>query len=89
MVIGGALLSVLATRWGYRNWLADWEEEFRWKREVRRNKMHGEEEATENQEVDEDGLEDIVMSDNLQASSVADRDEDTNAIEDEAAENVL
>jgi hypothetical protein len=89
MVIGGALLSVLATRWGYRNWLADWEEEFRWKREVRRNMMHGEEEATENQEVDEDGLEDIVMSDNSHASSVKDRDEDTNAIEDEAAENVL
>lgn len=43
MILGGALMNVLATRWGYRRFLADWEEEWRWKREVRRNKIHREE----------------------------------------------
>jgi len=34
IVVSGALLNVLVTRWGYRNWVANWVEEWRWKREV-------------------------------------------------------
>ncbi|KAL7546627.1 hypothetical protein ACHAWF_009961 [Thalassiosira exigua] len=43
MVAGGALASVLAARWGYRNVWADWEEEWRWKREVARMRAYREE----------------------------------------------
>jgi hypothetical protein len=37
-VIGGALINVLGIRWSYRQWLAVWEEEWRWRREVKRHK---------------------------------------------------
>jgi len=43
MILGGALLNILATRYGYRRFAADWEEEWRWKIEVRRNRLHQEE----------------------------------------------
>ena len=43
MIIGGALVNVVATRWSYRRFVADWEEEWRWKREVKRNRLHKEE----------------------------------------------
>jgi hypothetical protein len=37
-VMGGALINVLGTRWSYRQWLAVWEEEWRWRREMKRHK---------------------------------------------------
>ena len=43
MILGGALVNVLLTRWSYRKFVADWEEEWRWKREVKRNRLHKEE----------------------------------------------
>ena len=43
MILGGALVNVVATRWSYRRFVADWEEEWRWKREVKRNRLHKEE----------------------------------------------
>ena len=50
MILGGALLNILATRYGYRRFAADWEEEWRWKREVRRNLQ--EEEQQQEEKVD-------------------------------------
>ena len=37
-IMGGALINVLGTRWSYRQWLAVWEEEWRWRREMKRHK---------------------------------------------------
>ena len=37
-VMGGAVINILGTRWSYRQWLAVWEEEWRWRREVKRHK---------------------------------------------------
>ncbi|KAL3810920.1 hypothetical protein ACHAXA_008770 [Cyclostephanos tholiformis] len=42
MILGGALMNVLVARWSYRRFAADWLEEWRWRREVKRNKMHRE-----------------------------------------------
>jgi hypothetical protein len=42
MILGGALMNVLITRWSYRRFVADWLEEWRWRREVKRNKLHRE-----------------------------------------------
>lgn len=54
-------MNVLVTRWGYRNWVANWVEEWRWKREVRKM-LHNREEAGKKQEVEEDVVqEDIVV----------------------------
>ena len=55
MILGGALLNILATRYGYRRFAADWEEEWRWKREVRRNRLHQEEVDTTLQQRNEEG----------------------------------
>jgi hypothetical protein len=72
MILGGALMNVLVTRWSYRRFVADWLEEWRWRREVRRYKMHREELIKEEQEafiVDDDGrlrrqrIEDIEKED--------------------------
>eukprot|EP00579_Thalassiosira_antarctica_P027768 CAMPEP_0202007692 /NCGR_PEP_ID=MMETSP0905-20130828/12099_1 /ASSEMBLY_ACC=CAM_ASM_000554 /TAXON_ID=420261 /ORGANISM="Thalassiosira antarctica, Strain CCMP982" /LENGTH=778 /DNA_ID=CAMNT_0048565689 /DNA_START=279 /DNA_END=2615 /DNA_ORIENTATION=+ len=61
IVISGAFMNVLVTRWGYRNWVANWVEEWRWKREVRKM-LHNREGAGKKQEVDEDVVqEDIVV----------------------------
>lgn len=65
-------MNVLVTRWSYRRFVADWLEEWRWRREVRRYKMHREELIKEEQEefiVDDDGrlrrqsIEDIEKED--------------------------
>ena len=50
MILGGALLNILATRYGYRRFAADWEEEWRWKIEVRRNRLYREELKQQQQE---------------------------------------
>ena len=72
MILGGALMNVLVTRWSYRRFVADWLEEWRWRREVRRYKMHREGLMKEEQEeftVDDDGrlrrqsIEDIEKED--------------------------
>ena len=42
MILGGALMNVLITRWSYRRFVADWLEEWRWRREVKRNKIRRE-----------------------------------------------
>ncbi|KAL7432368.1 hypothetical protein ACHAXH_001743 [Discostella pseudostelligera] len=42
VILGGALMNVLFTRWSYRRFIADWEEEWRWKREVMKNRLHRE-----------------------------------------------
>jgi len=42
VIFGGALMNVLFTRWSYRRFIADWEEEWRWKREVMKNRLHRE-----------------------------------------------
>ena len=39
VILGGALVNVLVTRWSYRRYIADWLEEWRWRREVHRNGM--------------------------------------------------
>ncbi|KAL7533581.1 hypothetical protein ACHAXR_005328 [Thalassiosira sp. AJA248-18] len=75
MIIGGSLLSVLVTRWGYRNWVANWEEEWRWKREVKRNKMHRDE-MMKKHEVDEADQEDFSESDTSQSDADEDIDGD-------------
>ncbi len=38
VIFGGVLVNVLFTRWSYRRFIADWEEEWRWKREVMHRK---------------------------------------------------
>mmetsp|Transcript_5402 Transcript_5402/g.12267 ORF Transcript_5402/g.12267 Transcript_5402/m.12267 type:complete len:800 (-) Transcript_5402:267-2666(-) len=70
MVFGGALMNVLVTRWSYRRFVANWEEEWRWKREVQRNKMYREE-LTKQQE-------DITNGDNAAQSNADANDEATN-----------
>ena len=46
VVVLGALVNVLGARWLYQqNWMVVWEEERRWKREVKRQKERKEEEA--------------------------------------------
>lgn len=40
VILGGALVNILVTRWSYRRYIADWLEEWRWRREVRRNNVH-------------------------------------------------
>lgn len=57
MLLGGALMNVLVTRWSYRRFVADWEEEWRWKREVRKNKMRREE-----MKMDDDIVIDTLMN---------------------------
>lgn len=37
-VMGGALMNVLGARWSYRQWMAVWEEEWRWRREMKKHK---------------------------------------------------
>ena len=70
VILGGSLLSVLATRRGYRNWIANWEEEWRWKREVRTNKMHRQEAMVMMQEFANEIVEDVDINenDNLQSN---------------------
>ena len=38
VVLVGAAINLGAMRWGYREWLAVWEEEWRWRREVKNQK---------------------------------------------------
>ena len=66
MILGGALLNILATRYGYRRFAADWEEEWRWKIEVRRNRLHQEELKQQQEEVDST----LQQSDEKEAESV-------------------
>ena len=40
VIFGGVLVNVLFARWSYRTFIADWEEEWRWKREVSKNRIH-------------------------------------------------
>lgn len=42
VIFGGAIVNVLLTRWSYRRFIADWEEEWRWKREVAKNRLQRE-----------------------------------------------
>jgi len=67
MILGGALLNILATRYGYRRFAADWEEEWRWKIEVRRNRLHREELKQQQQEEVDTALQE---SDEKEAESV-------------------
>ena len=67
MILGGALLNILATRYGYRRFAADWEEEWRWKIEVRRNRLHREELKQQQQEEVDTTLQ---QSDEKEAESV-------------------
>lgn len=67
MILGGALLNILATRYGYRRFAADWEEEWRWKIEVRRNRLHREELKQQQQEDVDTTLQ---QSDEKEAESV-------------------
>ena len=66
MILGGALLNILATRYGYRRFAAEWEEEWRWKIEVRRNRLHQEELKQQQEEVDST----LQQSDEKEAESV-------------------
>jgi hypothetical protein len=59
MVLGGAIMNVLVTRWSYRRFVADWLEEWRWRREVRRNRMHRKESMIEQEIIDGDTLQSI------------------------------
>ena len=80
MIMGGALLNVLLTRWGYRRFdIANWEEEWRWKREVKRSKMHREEELIRQQE-------DQILDDLLESNDDADADR---TISSEMEESVM
>lgn len=68
VILGGALLNVLVTRWSYRRYIADWLEEWRWRREVRRNNMHRNgirkiHETVDNDEVSANNGESIEQSD--------------------------
>jgi hypothetical protein len=76
MVLGGALMNVLVTRWSYRRFVADWLEEWRWRREVRRYKMHREELMKEQGVIDDGRLqgfegvekdESLFVSDNVES----------------------
>ena len=53
-IMGGALINVLGTRWSYRQWLAVWEEEWRWRREMKR---HKEMEREKNKSSQKDGYD--------------------------------
>eukprot|EP00578_Thalassiosira_sp_NH16_P008092 CAMPEP_0181104868 /NCGR_PEP_ID=MMETSP1071-20121207/15663_1 /TAXON_ID=35127 /ORGANISM="Thalassiosira sp., Strain NH16" /LENGTH=711 /DNA_ID=CAMNT_0023188107 /DNA_START=84 /DNA_END=2219 /DNA_ORIENTATION=+ len=88
VVLGGMMLNVLAARWGYRRFVADWEEEWRWKREVGRNKMHHAEMMDKGEEIN---VDDIVLhsasdaaTENEEAND--DRSSDESEIETELAE---
>ncbi|KAL3771802.1 hypothetical protein ACHAW5_005357 [Stephanodiscus triporus] len=59
MILGGAIMNVLVTRWSYRRFVADWLEEWRWRREVRRNRMHRKESMIEQEVIDGDTLQSI------------------------------
>jgi len=63
LIVAGALVNVLVTRWGYRNWIADRVEEWRWKREVRR--MRRMEVARKEKELEEVVEEEFVEGDVL------------------------
>jgi len=52
VVSGGIVAGVVAAKWGYREYLMDWEEEWMWRREVRRSRMRVTEEVGEEEEVD-------------------------------------
>jgi hypothetical protein len=55
VILGGALINVLVTRWSYRRYIVDWLEEWRWRREVRRNNnMHRNEMRKDHVTVDND-----------------------------------
>lgn len=64
IILGGALFNVLATRWSYRRWFADFEEEWRWKREVRRNKMHRKMDSILD-DIERDGDEGLLTNDTI------------------------
>jgi hypothetical protein len=61
MILGGALMNVLVTRWSYRRFVADWLEEWRWRREVRRYKVHREELMKEQEVIDDDRFQSIEV----------------------------
>ncbi|KAL7479543.1 hypothetical protein ACHAW6_005268 [Cyclotella cf. meneghiniana] len=63
LVMGGVLINILGTRWFYRQWLAVWEEEWRWRREIKRHKEAERERETKT--MDETNVNDST-SDDLQ-----------------------
>ena len=54
VVGGGVVAGSLAGRWAYGEYLMDWEEEWMWRREVRRSRARVEEEAGEDEADDDD-----------------------------------
>jgi hypothetical protein len=93
MILGGALMNVLVTRWSYRRFVADWLEEWRWRREVRRYKMHREELMKEQQEEvvnDDDSRLRRSIEDNIEKEdeSLFVSDNVESVQEPEVAENV-
>lgn len=78
MVVAGALVNVLVTRWGYRNWIADRVEEWRWKREVRRMRRMevARKERELEEEEEEEFMEDVVLEDEIVEVDVLQNDGD-------------
>ncbi|KAL3800139.1 hypothetical protein HJC23_001060 [Cyclotella cryptica] len=61
LVMGGVLINVLGTRWSYRQWLAVWEEEWRWRREIKRHREAKQERKTT--KLDETNVDDDISDD--------------------------
>jgi len=73
LVVAGALVNVLVTRWGYRNWIADRVEEWRWKREVRRMRRM---EVVRKESESEEFMEDVVLEDEVVEGDVLENNGD-------------
>jgi hypothetical protein len=83
-VMGGALINVLGTRWSYRQWLAVWEEEWRWRREMKRHREAEKDNESKSSQVnDDDGADGKVEETNEFNSSSDDFKEDTTTLEEE------
>jgi hypothetical protein len=77
-VMGGALINVLGTRWSYRQWLAVWEEEWRWRREMKRHREAEKDNESKSSQVnDDDGADGKVEETNEFNSSSDEFKEDT------------
>jgi hypothetical protein len=72
LVMGGVLINILGTRWFYRQWLAVWEEEWRWRREIKRHREAERERKTKT--IDETNVDDGTSDDSKELQEVLNED---------------